>query len=332
MKNYSMLKICVWVIYPIVFITGISLVLINYISDGIREDDCLFVADNIPPKEEKKFTLPTIRDELITHLQRADYMITCYWDHFDFNDTTYIDIPEITEQAFVDFIDIFSIVGEEKAIDAIGRLFKHAEIEESEKMYKYFIDLAEKYLYDVNSPFLNEDLYASVINYILQNKRRGDMEKARQVFQLNEINKNRRGTIATDFIYTLINGDKDKLHSIKAEYTLLFFYYSDCMDCKRTKKILENSQIINSLLRTGELKILALYPGSDIEMWRAYSTTIPQQWINAYDSSEDQIIKNKLYSIRAIPSLYLLDRDKRVVMKDVTAEQVFAFLNGETYK
>ncbi len=36
--------------------------------------------------------------------------------------------------------------------------------------------------------------------------------------------KNRKGHIATNFTYTLTNGNKDKLYNIKAEYTLLFFY------------------------------------------------------------------------------------------------------------
>lgn len=54
----------------------------------------------------------------------------------------------------------------------------------------------------------------------------------------------------------------------------------------KNKEMSENSQIINSLLRTEELKIFALYLESDIKMWGTYSTTIPQQWINAYNSSE----------------------------------------------
>ena len=35
-----------------------------------------------------------------------------------------------------------------------------------------------------------------------------------------------------------------------------------------------------------------------------------------------------LYHVRAIPSLYLLDKDKKVVMKDATVENVFAFFGS----
>lgn len=333
MKNYSMLKICVWVIYPIVFIAGISFMLINYIGDGMHEDDNLFVTDRIPPKETTAFTVAAIPDELKSHLLRADYLVSHYWDSFDFSDTAYINLPEITEQAFVDFLDVLPHADKLKAYFSISAMLERALTEEPAGIvYAYFIGLYRDYLYDPNSPMRDEEYYIPVAKHISENLANDIAAKERATFDLSMMLKNRKGHIATNFTYTLTNGNKDKLHNIKAEYTLLFFYYSDCMDCKRTKKMLENSQIINSLLRTGKLKILALYPGSDIKMWRTYSTTIPQHWINACDSSEDQIIKNKLYSIRAIPSLYLLDRDKRVVMKDVTAEQVFAFLNGETYK
>lgn len=328
-----MLKICVWVIYPIVFITGFSFMFAICTNKGITGDDNPLVADNLSDREAKGFTIPSIPDELKTHLLRADYLVSHYWDSFDFSDTAYINLPEITEQAFVDFLDVLPHVDKLKAYFSIAAMLERALTEEPAGIvYAYFIGLYRDYLYDPNSPMRDEEYYIPVAKHISENSANDMATKERAVFDLSMMLKNRKGNIATNFTYTLTNGDKDKLHSIKAEYTLLFFYYSDCMDCKRTKKILENSQIINSLLRTGKLKILALYPGSDIKMWRTYSTTIPQQWINAYDSSEDQIVKNKLYSICAIPSLYLLDSEKRVVMKDVTAEQVFAFLNGGTYK
>lgn len=329
MKNYSLLRILVWVIYPIVFITGFSIC----VGKGLKMPDNPHILENIPTKETKVFTVPAIPNELKSHLLRADYLVTHYWDHFDFSDTAYISLPEITEQAFVDFLDVLPHVDKLNAYFSIAAMLERALTEEPAGIvYAYFTCLYRNYLYDPNSPMRDEEYYIPVAKHISENLANDIAAKERATFDLSMMLKNRKGYIATNFTYTLTNGNKDKLHNIKAEYTLLFFYYSDCMDCKRTKKILENSQIINSLLRTGKLKILALYPGSDIKMWRTYSATIPQQWINAYDSSEDQIVKNKLYSICAVPSLYLLDSDKRVVMKDVTAEQVFAFLNGETYK
>ena len=38
--------------------------------------------------------------------QRANYLVIHYWDKFNFKDTAFIHLPEITEQAFSDFIDV----------------------------------------------------------------------------------------------------------------------------------------------------------------------------------------------------------------------------------
>ena len=51
----------------------------------------------------------------------------------------------------------------------------------------------------------------------------------------------------------------------------------------------------------------------------------PDEWYNGYDPN--LVIRNDmLYNIRAIPSLYLLDEDKRVILKDAPQETVFAWL------
>ena len=52
---------------------------------------------------------------------------------------------------------------------------------------------------------------------------------------------------------------------------------------------------------------------------------MPAGWINSYDSTVS--LKNdEIYDLKAIPTLYLLDKDKKVVMKDVTFNQVENYL------
>ena len=57
---------------------------------------------------------------------------------------------------------------------------------------------------------------------------------------------------------------------------------------------------------------------------------MPQQhWVNSYDDGE-VIFGNLLYDIKAIPTLYLLDKNKKVILKDVglgEIEEYFLELN-----
>ena len=50
-----------------------------------------------------------------------------------------------------------------------------------------------------------------------------------------------------------------------------------------------------------------------------------QEWTNGYD--KELVIKNKnLYDLRAIPTLYLLDKNKTVLLKDATLQKVEQYL------
>jgi hypothetical protein len=87
--------------------------------------------------------------------------------------------------------------------------------------------------------------------------------------------------------------------------------------CRQIIDQLCASPLINEMCEVGLLSILSLYPDEDIAAWRAYLPAMPQHWINAYDEAMT-ITNERLYSLRAIPSLYLLDKEKQVLIKDGT--------------
>ena len=69
------------------------------------------------------------------------------------------------------------------------------------------------------------------------------------------------------------------------------------------------------MIEMGVLKVLSVYPDEDIVAWRDYLAQMPAKWINAYDDGM-VIASESLYNLNAIPSLYLLDAQKRVLVKD----------------
>ena len=53
----------------------------------------------------------------------------------------------------------------------------------------------------------------------------------------------------------------------------------------------------------------------------------PESWYNGFDP--DFVLRNNdIYNIRAIPSLYLLDKEKNVLMKDVPENVLFNYLSA----
>ncbi len=56
---------------------------------------------------------------------------------------------------------------------------------------------------------------------------------------------------------------------------------------------------------------------------------LPREWLHAYDPGM-VITRERLYDIKAIPTIYLLDSDKKVLLKDSSIQAVESFfsLNG----
>lgn len=112
---------------------------------------------------------------------------------------------------------------------------------------------------------------------------------------------------------------------MKAKYTLLFINNPGCHACEEGIEALKQAPAINKEFAAGSLKILAVYPDEDKEEWERHLPDFPKEWINGYDKK--LVIKEKnLYDLKAIPTLYLLDKDKKVLLKDATVAQIDQYL------
>ena len=95
--------------------------------------------------------------------------------------------------------------------------------------------------------------------------------------------------------------------------------------CKEIIDVLDNDPVISKLIAGGTMKVLNIYIDEDLEAWRSYMPIYPDEWYNGFDP--DFVIRNEeLYNVRAIPSLYLLDEDKTVMLKDAPENRLFDYL------
>jgi hypothetical protein len=89
---------------------------------------------------------------------------------------------------------------------------------------------------------------------------------------------------------------------------------------------LKSSPKVTDMISTGRMAVLNIYIDEDLQAWKDYMPVYPQEWYNGFDP--DLVLRNNdIYNIRAIPSLYLLDKDKTVIMKDAVTERVLDFVN-----
>lgn len=282
------------------------------------------------PKEKeatvspRKFEMVSVPALITDPGERAAYLAKHFWDKFDFKDTTNLHVPEVTEQALSDFIGIVGYTSSEVTSSSIKSLMKKAEADST--VFRYFSDQLEKYLYDPNSPLRNEEMYIPVLEYLVEASSLSDVDKIRPAHLLELALRNRKGTPAADFTYTLANGQTGKLYGLKADYLLLFFYNPDCHACQEITQQLSSSQVIKELEKRKKLNVLAVYTDEDLQAWKNHLSAMPSDWINSYDKSLS-LKNNEVYDLKAIPTLYLLNKEKKILLKDATFEQVESYLS-----
>ncbi|QIH31555.1 DUF5106 domain-containing protein [Sphingobacterium sp. DR205] len=253
----------------------------------------------------------------------TDSSLLHFWDKFDMNDTAQVKNPDIGEQKLADFIGLLSTTPDsalrDKAVD--GMLDK---AKSNRPNFDHFIKLYERYLYDGNSPMRNDIVYESVLRYLIKTDLLSDLEKEayRPIYKL--LLRNKAGQLAEDFSYELANGKKQKLSQTKGKYTFLLFYDPECSHCKETIHQLRDTPQLVQLFEQQQVQVLAIDPWGDRNKWKDYMPEISEKWINGFDS-ESKILSFNLYDLKASPTIYLLDENKRVLLKDTYLQPVIQY-------
>ena len=106
------------------------------------------------------------------------------------------------------------------------------------------------------------------------------------------------GSTSPTFSYTDDEGNKIDLSEINAQNLVLFFYKPDCQRCIREKRIL-------SLIKKRQKDLTILY----INISEDNHKNVSQDIINQYD-------------ITTTPTIYVLDKNKRIIAKNIKAEEI----------
>ena len=265
---------------------------------------------------------------MIPEGQKAEYMREHYWDTFDFADTMFIQQVDSSHMLTAFAVYAVGHVPDSLAYKYMPRLMRNASV--SKRMDNYFLGLAETVVYDPNSQLRNDEKYIPVLEDAVQSKWLDEYERMPYEYDLEIASQNRVGYLANDFVYTLASGETHRMHSIKADYTLIFISNPGCPMCGDIKKQIISSPLLQDLIARKELQVLVVYPDAVHEAWREHLLDYPSSWINAYDA-EQRIDKERLYDLKAIPSLYLLDVQKHVMAKDCTDVSYVEALLSERY-
>lgn len=269
--------------------------------------------------------------------QRAEWIALHFWDSFTQPDKLYfcdsvtvngVNVDKLEQQVglFATILQQISIpAGQEAMKAAFGRLEAFQKAQPEGNTFAQTSALISRYFYDPNSPVRCEDLYLPYVSLLATSDLVSGEDRGQYAWDAKVCALNQTGTPAADFTFVDTAGRRRTLYSVKADYTLLIFGNPDCNACRDIMEQMAYSPEISALIAEGRLKVVDVYIDEDLDLWKAKKDTYPREWINGYDP--DYVIRtDRLYAVRAVPSLYLLDEKKNVLMKDAPQEQVLQAL------
>ena len=243
---------------------------------------------------QQSFPYPALPDTLRSVEQRAGYLSEHYWDNYNFDDTLMLKSEEVTEQGFVNFIDIlgrFSPAIAQKGIAGFTqRAFKNTAAKER------FESLIEHYFENPQSPLRNDRVYLLFLEEMKNSPCFDEAEKERLAFKIKTTNKNLPGDIAINFNFKDENGKSHQLSDYRDQKVILYFYDPDCENCHKVSAWLKQQTI------PADIKVLKIIADNPI---------------------------SHIYSLRAMPTIFLLDKGNLVVLKDCTAQELIAYVSSK---
>ena len=276
--------------------------------------------------QARVFPFPEIPATLTEPEARKSYLLTHYWEQFDFADTTLVNNRDVTEQGFVNFIALLAdgTTPEELTRESLANWC--AGFVGKEHARQVLTQTADSYLFNPNSPFYNEGLYGLYLETMLGVLPQTDAVRSSYQFKLELVRRNNPGDRATDFTYYLPDGTRRTLAATptKNDRLLLMFYDPECESCHEVLLQMAADTALAEAVRAGKLSVLAVYTEGNEEAWRKALPDMPGGWTVGTD--REAVKTGALYDLKAMPSLYLLDGKKTVLLKDAAYEKIRATL------
>ena len=277
----------------------------------------LWACTLVQAQAQRSFPYPAIPDTLRSVEQRAGYLSEHYWDNYNFADTLLLKSKEVTEQGFVNFIDIlnrFNLDNASKGVahkdiaqkgitrkDIIQQGIAQKDITRqgiacfTRKAFsnaaakERFENLIEHYFEDQLSPVRNDRVYLIFLEEMKNSPCFDETEKERIAFKIKTTNKNLPGDIAINFKFKDESGKEHQLSDYKDQKVILYFYDPDCENCHEVSAWLKQQTI------PADIKVLKMIADNHISY---------------------------IYSLKNMPTIFLLDKENKVILKDCTAQEL----------
>ncbi len=256
-----------------------------------------------------------------------------YWDNISFTDDRLIRTPIFEPKLERYYKDLVS-----PEADSINREIDYMLVysRTNKDMFKFLlVYFTQKY---INPEYMGQDAVFIHLFEKYINTGQADFftEKYRKFVddRAYSIMANLIGQPAANLEMTDTSGNVKSLYEIPANFILVCFWDPTCSHCKET--IPKVDSIYQAKWKYEGLQVYAVMVDGGQENWRNFIRAHNLgEWVNVYQTTaqHDAVAAagrpdyRQLYDVYQTPVLYLLDKEKRIVAKKLTYQQVDEVIN-----
>jgi len=291
---------------------------VNQFPDGLFSK--ILIAQREPDLPDP----PEGLDEKEIRLFKYNQYKNRFWEHFDFSDQRLLRSP-IYHARLNQFFGEVLVQNTDTLIAEADRMVDRARV--NQDVFRYTVWFITNHFersqimgHDAVFVHMLERYYLSGEAFWVTEESRASL--AERVSRMKPL---LIGKLAPDINVFFANRQRISLHDVDAEYTILYFWDSNCGHCKRETPLLNG---LYQRFRDRGVKVFAMNLDGDSQSWlNAVEEYGLQSWINVADPYNESGFREK-YDVFATPIIYLLDRDKRIVAKRIDAQVLGRFMEN----
>lgn len=275
-------------------------------------------------KANKNINVPDAPGGVDEQQFKYEYYKAHYWDNFELSDPVMLRLPTpIFKEKYNTYLDKLVYQHPDSLIKEIDALVNEAK--SNEDTYKYAVWSAViKYQYPEIMGL--DEVYVHLYDKYFASGEMDFWANDQLKKNLKERADQLRNSLIGKPAPNLIMLDKDlqrkSLYDISSDYTVIYFFDPDCGHCKKeTPKLVE---FYNS--SPFDVEVFAVSADTSMVKMKKYIKDMNMSWITVNGPRTITQPYQKLYDAMTTPTIYLLDRNKKIIAKKLPAERLEEFL------
>ena len=257
--------------------------------------------------------------------KQYEYYRTHYFDHIDFND------PRMMRSGMIHTkVDYFlqKLTYQLPDSQSVAMQYLLNKMIDNKEVFQYYL------VYFLNESVKSKKMgmdaiYVDLVDHYYAKGYATWMEKEqldKLIAQADVLRPILINKIAPDLKLYKESGEEVILHKLQSDYTVLFFWDPECGHCKKSVPSIIN--FYNTYKDKGvELLAICTKTGNGVSAcWDTISHRNMDIWVNVTDPLMKSHYKT-IYDVKTTPQIYILDRNKKILVKKIAAEDLMAVMD-----